>query len=105
MEGFRSIFGEDRLQEESLSTGSPAGRNSKRRRRLKVQSGQRKSHGNRSLWPERSRPLSWSLKRCLREANGPTKDARDKKQKSTRGWKGVRPGMRLDGQSGEEHKR
>ena len=49
--------------------------------------------------PERSRPWSWSLKKCLREADGPTKDARGKKQKSARGWKDVRPGVRLDGQS------
>ena len=48
--------------------------------------------------PKRSRPLSWSLKRCLREAE-PTKDARGKKQKSIRGWIGVRPGVRLDDQS------
>ena len=50
--------------------------------------------------PERCRPLPWSLKRCLREVDGPTKDARGKKQKSTRGWKGVRPGVRLDVPSG-----
>ena len=45
----------------------------------------RKSHGNCSLWSERGRPWSLSLKRCLREADGPTKDPRGKKQKK-RPW-------------------